>query len=77
MEEAATPTLQDAPSLTERLEQRISGILEWLKENAPEISEEQKHLDAGSAERAYWHYGYAMALRDIRSCLPGKNAPAN
>jgi len=28
------------------------------------LTEEQKHLDEG-LEREYWHYGYAIALRDI------------
>jgi hypothetical protein len=40
------------------------GIKEWLAENFPECFTEQKHLDQGSAERTYWHYGYLCALRD-------------
>lgn len=55
--------------LTERqpiIEERLNAILEWLAENAPHIGAEQKHLDTGSAERAYWHHGYATALQDIK-----------
>lgn len=26
---------------------------------------EQKHLDKGSIEEAYWNYGYYIALRDV------------
>jgi hypothetical protein len=37
----------------------------WIRENSAECLEEQKHLDAGSAERAYWHYGYLSALKDV------------
>lgn len=37
----------------------------WLKDNHPAVLEEQKHLDEGTMERAYWHYGYMAALRDI------------
>lgn len=62
-----------ASSLEERIEERLSGILQWLDENAPETRQDQKHLDADTTERAYWHYGYAAALQDIRNCLPGKN----
>jgi hypothetical protein len=37
---------------------------------------EQKHLYEGSSERVYWHYGYAMALRDIlRIFEAGSGAP--
>lgn len=60
--------------LAERIDERLAGIVQWIEENAPEIMDEQKHLNAGSAERAYWHYGYAIALRDIRKCLAGKNS---
>jgi hypothetical protein len=41
------------------------GLRDWLKENAPECCEEQRHLDAGTPERVYWHYGYLCALRDV------------
>ena len=46
-------------------EKRADGIREWLKENAPEVVDEQKHLNDRSVERAYWHYGYMIALRDV------------
>jgi hypothetical protein len=36
-----------------------------LLEDAKPLMEEQKHLDAGTEARAYWHYGYAMAIDDI------------
>jgi hypothetical protein len=26
---------------------------------------EQRHLDPGTIERAYWHHGYLAALRDV------------
>jgi len=41
------------------------GLRKWLKENAPECCDEQRHLDAGTPERAYWHYGYLCALDDV------------
>lgn len=44
---------------------RLDGQQEWLFRNHPEVFTEQKHLDEGSIERAYWHYGYMVALRDV------------
>lgn len=76
-EVSAPGRMVGVPSLADRLEGRLHEIIAWLRENAPEIDEEQKHLDAESAERAYWHYGYAAALRDIKNCLPGKNDRTN
>ena len=41
----------------------------WLEENAPgaivdEAIVEQKHLDSASHDRAFWHHGHMIALRD-------------
>jgi len=44
---------------------RYYGQREWLKDLHPETFKEQKHLDRGSPERAYWHHGYMMAIGDI------------
>jgi hypothetical protein len=41
----------------------------WILANAPKCSTEQKHLDEGTAERAYWHYGYLSALQDILNLI--------
>ena len=46
------------------IQSQLDDLEEWLMENAPEVFEEQKHLDEGTPERAYWHYGRAVALRD-------------
>jgi hypothetical protein len=60
------------PSTLDRIEQRIEELQAWLEENASECIEEQRHLDANTPERAYWHYGYMIALRDLRDLLTGK-----
>lgn len=63
----STPTPQvDARDLIQR---RIEGIAAWLAENAATCSADQKHLDEGTAERQYWHYGYLVALRDMQKLL--------
>jgi hypothetical protein len=45
--------------------ERARGQESWLREKHPEVFSEQKHLDEGSEQRAYWHYGYMVALRDV------------
>lgn len=33
--------------------------------------EEQMHLCEGTPERVYWHFGYAVALKDVLRLLQG------
>ena len=56
----------------EALRQRADGLEDWLRENAPEVGKEQAHLDEGSVARAYWNYGYLVALRDVLSQAPSE-----
>lgn len=56
--------------LRDVLQERYDFTMNFLKNEHPKIFEEQKHLDKGSVERAYWHYGYAMCLRDVLNQLP-------
>jgi hypothetical protein len=51
------------------LEERRADIQAWLDVEAPFAAADQKHLDADTAERAYWHYGYQAALADIIELL--------
>ncbi len=44
---------------------KMEEVKEWVALNAPECRLEQKHLDEGTAERAYWHHGYLSALQDV------------
>jgi hypothetical protein len=44
---------------------KMEEVKEWVALNAPECRVEQKHLDEGTAERAYWHHGYLSALQDV------------
>lgn len=48
-----------------KLDKRASGIRDWLIANHPECEKEQAHLKEGTPERAYWHFGYYMALEDV------------
>lgn len=44
---------------------RRDSIREWLDDEAPYTAADQRHLDANTIERAYWHHGYQSALSDI------------
>ncbi len=52
---------------------RAEGMRDWIKENASTCVSEQKHLDEGTTERAYWHYGYLSALSDILRLMASEN----
>lgn len=56
-------------NLEQHLERRRREIQSWLAQHAPDIEREQRHLQDGAPERAYWHYGYLVALRDIQGFL--------
>lgn len=51
------------------LRRRRDDIREWLDIEAPFTEVDQKHLDANTPERAYWHHGYQAALADIINLL--------
>ena len=48
---------------------RVEEFTRWLSENAPSCEKAQKHLDPGTAEQAYWHFGYLCALRDVDAMI--------
>ena len=55
------------------LRRRRDDIREWLGLEAPFAEVDQKHLDADTPERAYWHHGYQAALADIINLLEAKS----
>ena len=50
---------------------RRDSIRQWLESEAPYAAFDQKHLDADTPERAYWHHGYQAALSDVLNLLKG------
>ena len=54
------------------VEERARGLADWLKKNGAGCSREQRHLEDGTIERVYWHYGYMVALRDVLRFLTGE-----
>ena len=54
------------------LGQRVKTMETWLQNDAAAVARrDQRHLDGGSHEQAYWHLGYYAALRDISSAVAG------
>jgi hypothetical protein len=51
------------------LRRRRDGIRDWLDDEAPYADADQRHLDADTPERAYWHHGYQTALTDVLAML--------
>ena len=58
------------------VEKRAADLRDWLEKNAPESLIEQKHLDEGTRERVYWHYGYMVAVRDVLKFLTDSSVPS-
>lgn len=55
----------------ELLQKRRDAIRDWLDDEAPYAGCDQRHLDADTPERAYWHHGYQAALDDVINMLTG------
>jgi len=56
------------------IEKRIRDTSAWLEKHGGSCISEQKHLDEGSQERIYWHYGYLIALKDMLHFLTGERS---
>jgi len=61
-------------TLKEMLEERMDSI---SGKEGEKVSTEQRHLDEGSDERTYWHYGYASALKDVIAILDDAGGQVN
>lgn len=51
------------------LVERRDNIRDWLLQQGELADIEQRHLDPGSPEQAYWHHGYQAALDDMLKLL--------
>jgi hypothetical protein len=69
------PNPQTDQSIVTAAKRRAEELQEWLVLNAPECRKEQKHLDKGTAERAYWNFGYLSALQDLLRLMSSKRQP--
>jgi hypothetical protein len=53
------------PVQIQALSDKAAALARWLADHAPSCETSQKHLDPGTVEQAYWHYGYVCAIRDV------------
>ena len=61
--------------------QSLEGVLrerlEGIEPTGDKASQDQRHLVQGTDERAYWHHGYASALKDMLRILQSASGPVN
>lgn len=55
--------------LADKIRRRRDALGRELADVAPYSFTDQKHLDANTPERAYWHQGYRAALSDVLKML--------
>lgn len=55
-------------TLKQDLDAHIESLSKWLGENSLADSR-QSQADENAFERLAWHYGYLIALRDVRELL--------
>jgi hypothetical protein len=63
------PTVTPRREIVVYLKKRRDELTVWLKKEDPACFTEQKHLDQGTGERIYWHYGYLSAIKDALRLL--------
>jgi hypothetical protein len=61
-------TMMQARTVEKDLNERIADLTEWLR-RASQEGVAQAEIDEGTTERLCWHYGYLIALRDVRELL--------
>lgn len=54
---------------TKAIDDRARQLSQWLEDDSPYVQFDQRHLDDGTPEQAYWHFGYMEALRDVLALL--------
>jgi hypothetical protein len=57
-------TMESLGQLLDSLSTRAKEMREAMKKEGASVKD-QRHLDNGSPERAYWHAGYVSALDDV------------
>jgi hypothetical protein len=45
-----------------------------MTEETPYTTADQRHLDANTPDRAYWHLGYQAALQDVLDLAEGRSS---
>lgn len=61
-------------SVMRLLAKRQSEVSEWLENESPYTMFDQRHLESGTSEQAYWHFGYVSAINDVMRLLSETSA---
>lgn len=56
-------------------ERRADGQHVHISEHWPFVMVDQRHCQPDTVEKAYWHYGYMTALRDVVRMARGDDLP--
>lgn len=62
-------SLVQLSDVADSLQKRADAIDAWLSEIGSSCKVKKRHCEEGTVERAYWHYGYMVALRDALDLL--------
>lgn len=54
--------------------ERIASLEQWMRQYGSCALREQRHLYKDSVERAYWNYGYLMALREALALVTDQDS---
>jgi hypothetical protein len=58
------------------IRRRIAILEAWLRGQGVDVKQEQAHLNEGTQERLYWHYGYLSGLKDaVNALVRSENLP--
>ncbi len=57
------------PTTSQLMEDRIAQLGSWLDDESPFTRFDQRHLESGTPEQAYWHLGYMTALQDALALI--------
>ena len=66
---AASSLGEPEVGLEDALDSRMASLREWLEENVPDSREGLASLDGAMREHIFWHHGYLVALRAVRSFM--------
>ncbi len=63
-------TVQTRPE--DAVRARVAKMRQWIQKYGQGCQNRQTHLEPGSVERVYWHYGYLSALQEVERLLSGQ-----
>lgn len=66
---AASSLGEPEVGLEDALDSRMASLREWLEKNVPDSHEGLAGLDDATREHIFWHHGYLVALRAVRSFM--------